>query len=447
MSEFGNSLGLVDASQVAGSAVMSPENERKELEGIYQDWREIGYVWQENAQHEAEPNQPSLGNMLEEAQLSANDQELLEGVSGYLALIALDAEAVRPRAVFEQAQAAVAQTIPELDPTLDDDLILDKIIDTAMEGSQKHGTAQQAAPAPHAVRPVNTTERLLPRQGSEKVVALKPYKLVRDMREIDRITSQPSQNTNVKDFKGWSGSIDTVALFLKDALSVSSEDKTRHLGLARAFDTSFVWLDASLQRITNKIISNYTSNGRLNSEDMQQVMRQQMIESLIPSFDPAIGSFIGFYRAHAWTRLQEYVGKNASQLSTPAQFIRRTKGDDRDRALAATSYDRPIAVHSANTAYEDEWTPELLPLNGKVDIDMVDEISQRALLGTIMDTIGHRLSALERAAIIETGIQGETYEACAAKHGMKFKTVDNALQRAMRKLNAALQDQGQTIEG
>jgi len=56
----------------------------------------------------------------------------------------------------------------------------------------------------------------------------------------------------------------------------------------------------------------------------------------------------------------------------------------------------------------------------------------------VVDLIACRLSETEREALLGPALLGESYEETAARTGLSFKQIDNARQRATKKLAAAL---------
>lgn len=210
-----------------------------------------------------------------------------------------------------------------------------------------------------------------------------------------------------------------ATLFLQESLAADGEGQPSQD--ATPFSEVYTWLDTAVTPIKNNLMARYFTNSRTSRDDFRQVMHGHTLSEIIPQFDPSQGGYMAYYKSSAWRRLQEYVYSNASQFFTPHKLSDLTE-EEKQRVFSAFSFDAAEegAVHGLPGDGEDEIIRHILTK---------DVLTQAAAY------VAFNLSEVESTVFYLT-LQGTSYEETGLLMDMDAKAVDNAVQRARKKLAA-----------
>jgi hypothetical protein len=207
------------------------------------------------------------------------------------------------------------------------------------------------------------------------------------------------------------------ALFLQERLAAEGEEQAPQE--AERFSEVYTWLDDAVTPIKNNLMSRYFTNSRTSRDDFRQVMHHHTLSEIIPNYDPSYKSYMSYYKSTAWARLQEYVYSNASQFFTPNKLSGLTE-EERQRIFSAFSFDgrEEGAVQS---------------IAGDSESDMIRHIMTKDILTRAAAHVALNLSEVE-STVFYLSLQNMSYDEIGFFVDMDEKAIDNALQRARKKL-------------
>lgn len=216
--------------------------------------------------------------------------------------------------------------------------------------------------------------------------------------------------------------VDQCAVFCQKVGEIVPVDKLKtEPEISDARLEAYSWLFQTLRPITKAIISRYHANERFDRSDLEQTAYCHAIKELVPKYDPAQGGFKPFYRTSIWRRIHQYIAVNYSHFTTSVESYRSHQADNPDVVNARESLSLESAIDNKR----------------RFNIKDVDPVMRQVLIreqsSGIIEFI-NGLSTLEKTVFIEVAINGRSYIDVAEELGVEFKNIDNALQRAYKKL-------------
>lgn len=229
---------------------------------------------------------------------------------------------------------------------------------------------------------------------------------------------------------------DHVAMYCKEVVVAHKDGKGR---TDDTFERAFNWLMLGVEPLIVRICARYQTNSRISQNDLRQTIYEHTLNGVLPNYDSSKGHFFAYFGSTAWSRVDEVINKNVSQMSTVHSFLRKDNDDpDKMRALSAGSYDVPHKGVDFEENDIRDTVPSLEPSVG-------DEVAGSFLAKEILKIV-QKSTAIEQAAYHDIIINGEGYAAVGARLGVDQKAMDNACMRIKKKIRKYLVDEGYLSE-
>ncbi len=217
------------------------------------------------------------------------------------------------------------------------------------------------------------------------------------------------------------------------------------------FDYAYQWLEQAVSPTMNRIMRRYRGNERLDRNDFKQILREHLIDSILADYSIEKGPFTSFYAAVGWRRLGDIIHTNISQFTTPQ---RQLTGQKYAQATSVYSYDEePSDLKNKDSVYHPEnYIGDTTNDPGTLYEEALTEAERIASSKTFMKRVFHQASGfthLEKLVLKETIINSNSFaEVCKLENRPinreNLKRLDNAAQRARKKLIIRLAEMGYT---
>lgn len=127
-----------------------------------------------------------------------------------------------------------------------------------------------------------------------------------------------------------------------------------------------------------------------------------------------------------------------AELCITRRIISAIKTATRQKHLPLNSY---VSLENWSELEEEEvWRPPLLTLKQEESKDPADVVISAQEIESLQAMVARQLSTLE-TNVLQLYVEGESYQEIAEKLGREEKSIDNALQRIKRKLEAYVKQQ------